>query len=198
MTAINHRLKFKKPNRFIFKDSFNKDSFEWVNPVTHLVFSIAHLKPFFLPLTYLDKKTNQQVTTSARVSFSPHCYSREIKALDDPQLTVVTEIKGTQLVDRIFDIERWNHSISLATELQSIHNISCKRDSDNQVVIYFERQDRYSQSNGWYTFIRVQVDPKYPDILQLEVRTTHRRPNHPSSAKYPLRFNQHVAEMLSA
>lgn len=198
MTAINHRLKFKKPNRFIFKDSFNQARFEWVNPVTHQVFSISHLKPFFLSLTYLDKSTNQQLTKSARVSFSPHCYSREMKGLDDPQLIVVTEKKGNHSVDRIFDTDRWNHSISLAKQLQSIHNISCKRDSDNQVVIYFEKQDRYSQSNGWYTFIRIQIDPKYPDILQLEVRTTHRRPNHPSSAKYPLRFNQHVADILSA
>lgn len=198
MTAINHRLRFKKPNRFTFKESFNKSTFEWVNPVTHQVFSLAHLKPFFLDLTYLDKRTNQQVTVSARVSFSPHCYSREIKALDDPQLTVVTERKGTQDVDRIFDLERWNHSISLVGKLQSIHKISCKRDADNQVVIYFEQQDKRSQSNGWYTFIRVQVDPRFPNILQLEVRTTHRRPNHPSSAKYPLRFNQHIADMLDA
>lgn len=196
--AIQHSLKFVKPNRTTFADSFDKKTRVWTNPVDGKTFDISHLTAFFLDISYT--KNGVQKSIRARVSFSAHCYTKEIKRLDDEELTVVTESirrgRNTLAFHRVFDEERWIYSQCLPELMQSVQNMSCKRDDDNQVVIHMAPRNPNRPGEGWYTFIRVQVDPNHPDVLQLEVRTTHRRVGHPSSSKHPIRFSQHLAELL--
>jgi len=191
---IKHSLRFVKPNRNRFKESFNTKQRTWTNPLDGQTFSLLHLNAFFLDVSYT--KGGILKTVRARVTFSPHCYTRAKKRLDDDELIVVTEGYGPTSVDRVFDQERWLYSQSLPPLMKNIQNMSCKRDDDNQVVIHFSSRNRNRPGEGWYSFIRIQVDPKFPDILQLEVRTTHRRPGHVSSSRYPIRFSQHLADLL--
>lgn len=197
--AIKHRLKHARPNRNDFHPSFDKAGQCWTNPLDGKTYSVAHLRPFFIDVPYT--KNDEKRSVRARVSFSVHCYTRERKHLDDPELTVVTETvdkrkAGRIRVDRVFDEARWIYSNGLPKLMANIQNMSCKRDDDNQVVIHFAPRNNNRPAEGWYTFVRIQVDPKYPDVLQLEVRTTHRRIDHPSSSRYPIRFNQHLATLL--
>jgi 23S rRNA maturation mini-RNase III len=200
--AIKHSLKFKRPNKNTFSTSFNTTTQVWTNPIDGQAFDVSHLRAFFLDISYT--KNEIEKTVRARVSFSAHCYTRSQQHLDDDELLVVTEsiikrrgrTKEIEEKKRVFDQERWNYSKSLPELMQKVQNMSCKRDEDNQVVIHLAPRNLNRPAEGWYTFVRVQVDPKYPDLLQLEVRTTHRRINHPASSKHPIRFSQHLAELL--
>lgn len=200
--AIKHSLKFKRPHKNTFATSFNTTTQVWTNPIDGQAFDVSHLRAFFLDISYT--KNEIEKTVRARVSFSAHCYTRSQQHLDDDELLVVTEsiikrrgrTKEIEEKKRVFDQERWNYSKSLPELMKKVQNMSCKRDEDNQVVIHLAPRNLNRPAEGWYTFVRVQVDPKYPDILQLEVRTTHRRISHPASSKHPIRFSQHLAELL--
>lgn len=197
--AIKHSLKFTRPNKNTFENSFNTTTRVWTNPINGQAFDVSHLRAFFLDISYTKNEVER--TVRARVSFSAHCYTRSQKHLDDDDLLVVTEsiFKRGRVVEekkRTFDEERWNYSKSLPELMKKVQNMSCKRDEDNQVVIHLAPRNLNRPGEGWYTFVRVQVDPKHPDILQLEVRTTHRRISHPASSKHPIRFSQHLAELL--
>lgn len=192
--AIKHSLKFVKPNRYTFKASFDSVARTWTDPIDGQIYSVAHLNAFFVDISYAKDNVLRKVR--ARVSFSPHCYTREKKWQDDDESIVVSERTSKRVVDRVFDHERWNYSLSLLELMQGVESLNCKRDDDNQVVIHLAPRNVCRPGEGWYTFIRVQVDPKFPDILQLEVRTTHRRNGHPAASRYPIRFNQHLANLL--
>lgn len=197
--AIKHSLEFIRPNKNTFETSFNTTTQVWTNPINGQAFDVSHLRAFFLDVSYT--KDDVKRTVRARVSFSAHCYTRSQQHLDDDELLVVTEsiVKRRRVVEekkRIFDEARWNYSKSLPELMRKVQNMSCKRDEDNQVVIHLAQRNLNRPGEGWYTFVRIQVDPKFPDVLQLEVRTTHRRISHPASSKYPIRFSQHLAELL--
>jgi len=200
--AIKHSLKFIRPNKNTFEKSFNTTTHVWTNPINGQAFDVSHLRAFFLDISYTKNEVER--TVRARVSFSAHCYTRSQQHLDDDELLVVTESivkrwkrgRGVEEKKRIFDEERWNYSKSLPELMRKVQNMSCKRDEDNQVVIHLAPRNLNRPGEGWYTFVRVQVDPQHPDVLQLEVRTTHRRISHPASSKYPIRFSQHLAELL--
>lgn len=197
--AIKHSLKFVKPNKNTFAESFNTSTRIWTNPINGLTFDVSHLCAFFMNISYTKNKVKR--TVRARISFSAHCYTRSQEHLDDDELLVVTEfiVKRRGEVEqkkRIFDEERWIYSQCLPALMREVQNMSCTRDDDNQVVIHLAPRNRNRPGEGWYTFVRVQIDPKFPDIVQLEVRTTHRRMGHPSSSRHPIRFSQHLAELL--
>lgn len=200
--AIKHSLKFIRPNKNTFEKSFNTATQVWTNPIDGRTFDVSHLRRFFLDISYTKNEVKK--TVRARVTFSAHCYTRSQKRLDDDELLVVTESivqrgrRGREIEERkrVFDEERWNYSKSLPELMRNVQNMSCKRDDDNQVVIHLAPRNRNRPGEGWYTFVRVQVDPQFPDVLQLEVRTTHRRINHASSSKHPIRFSQHLADLL--
>lgn len=193
--AINHNLRFARPNRNRFSDSFSLDRRVWVNPIDQQEFSVSHLSPSFMRIRYV--KNGEQREVNARVTYSHHCYTREMTPMDDERLHVVTEFYRQREKRRMFDDQRWSYSHALPELMSKIQNMPCKRDADNQVVIHFASRDANYPQIGWYTFIRIQVDPRYPDVLQLEVRTTHRRNSDPSTIPYPIRFSQHLASLLN-
>ena len=171
------------------------------DPASNQKYSLEYFTPFFKKITVKDNK-KEDIEISTRISFSPHCYTRGFKEIkDEPEHVLLTEQqRNSRRVDqRVFDEQRYIFAKHLKDVLEAeLATLKCLEGTDDQVVINFEARDLTNRNIGWYTFIRIQINPKFPKILQIEIQSIHRRTNRPGNlvGTYPKFMHQHISRIL--
>jgi hypothetical protein len=201
MCLTTKKLKFIAPPVRTYTALKNNAENTIQDPTNNQTISLECFTPFFKKIT-IKNQEKQDVEISTRISFSPHCYTRGFNEdKDDPAHILLTEQprNSTTINKRVFDGQRYIFANHLKQELENnLATLKCLEGRDDQVVLNFEARDLTNRNVGWYTFIRVQINAKFPKILQIEIQSIHKRTNKPENlvGTYPKLMHQHISRIL--